>query len=604
MVVQILLVTSLRDITKSDDGTYRCKVVNDYGEDSSYAELFVKEFTLPLYNHTAYVGEHVRFGVTITVHPEPRVTWFKSGQKIKPGDDDRKYAFESDKGLYQLTIHNLTEDDDAEYSILARNKYGEDSCKAKLTVIPHPPPADTTLRPMFKRLLANAECQEGQSVCFEIRISGVPKPTLKWEKDGQPLSCGPNIEVVYEGLDYYALHIRDTLPEDSGYYRVTATNSAGSSSCQAYLKVERLTYVKHEYKSEEEREKHVQKQIDKTLRMAEILSGTETVRFSCAAESSILSVREVSWYKDGNKLKEDSHFMFHYSADGTYELKIHNLTESDQGEYTCEITGEGGVSKTNFQFVGQVFKSIHSQVSSMTEKSKTVEKEAEALKISTQKKSAVTTQEKEVVQEEIIKKSAVSEEAKRSHAEIKASSTKMTVSHGQKVTVKANIEGASEVKWVLNGMELPNSEDYRYGVSGNDHTLTIKKASHKDEGILTCEGKTDQGIVRCQFDMTFSTERSNAPAFITHGGVGGFRGEGRGQWRCGGVQGSGKRAGVLGSWGCSQPPALSGSWQGAGRDMPCSTYFPKAPTLLLLCFLYGTARTLPLFPPPLARAIS
>uniref|UniRef100_A0A8C3F5Z6 Ig-like domain-containing protein n=1 Tax=Chrysemys picta bellii TaxID=8478 RepID=A0A8C3F5Z6_CHRPI len=154
-------------------------------------------------------------------------------------------------------------------------------------------------------------------------------------------------------------------------------------------------------------------------------------------------------------------------------------------------------------------------VSSMTEKSKTVEKEAEALKISTQKKSAVTTQEKEVVQEEIIKKSAVSEEAKRSHAEIKASSTKMTVSHGQKVTVKANIEGASEVKWVLNGMELPNSEDYRYGVSGNDHTLTIKKASHKDEGILTCEGKTDQGIVRCQFDMTFSTERSNAPAFIT-----------------------------------------------------------------------------------------
>uniref|UniRef100_A0A8C3F7H1 Ig-like domain-containing protein n=1 Tax=Chrysemys picta bellii TaxID=8478 RepID=A0A8C3F7H1_CHRPI len=598
----------VKDITKSDDGTYRCKVVNDYGEDIS------------------------EFGVTITVHPEPRVTWFKSGQKIKPGDDDRKYAFESDKGLYQLTIHNLTEDDDAEYSILARNKYGEDSCKAKLTVIPHPPPADTTLRPMFKRLLANAECQEGQSVCFEIRISGVPKPTLKWEKDGQPLSCGPNIEVVYEGLDYYALHIRDTLPEDSGYYRVTATNSAGSSSCQAYLKVERLTYVKHEYKSEEEREKHVQKQIDKTLRMAEILSGTETVpltqateayavssfkktsaieasssvrevksemtetreslssyeryasaekkitaaeeksleeraslkkfkttlpatiltkprsitvsegetarfscdidgeptptvtwlragqaivssrrfqvtrtqykstfeissvqtsdegsyilvvensegrqeapftltvqrspepvkspkrvkspepptahakaksaaegrttpvekvqlptaappkitqqlkveacgdkvRFSCAAESSILSVREVSWYKDGNKLKEDSHFMFHYSADGTYELKIHNLTESDQGEYTCEITGEGGVSKTNFQFVGQ-------------------------------------------------------------------------------------------------------------------------------------------------------------------------------------------------------PPALSGSWQGAGRDMPCSTYFPKAPTLLLLCFLYGTARTLPLFPPPLARAIS
>uniref|UniRef100_A0A8C5SMI3 Ig-like domain-containing protein n=1 Tax=Laticauda laticaudata TaxID=8630 RepID=A0A8C5SMI3_LATLA len=110
---------------------------------------------------------------------------------------------------------------------------------SKLTVVQHAPAEDTTLRPMFKRLLANAECQEGQHVCFEIRVSGIPKPTLKWEKDGQPLSASPNIEVVHEGLDYYALHIRDTLPEDSGYYRVTATNSAGSTSCQAYLKLYR-----------------------------------------------------------------------------------------------------------------------------------------------------------------------------------------------------------------------------------------------------------------------------------------------------------------------------------------------------------------------------
>uniref|UniRef100_A0A493TT88 Ig-like domain-containing protein n=1 Tax=Anas platyrhynchos platyrhynchos TaxID=8840 RepID=A0A493TT88_ANAPP len=266
----------VKDVSKSDDGTYRCKVVNDYGEDSSYAELFVKG-----------VREISEFGVTITVHPEPRVTWFKSGQKIKPGDDDKKYTFESDKGLYQLVINKVTEEDDAEYSIVARNKYGEDSCKAKLTVIPHPPPADATLRPMFKRLLANAECQEGQNVSFEIRVSGVPKPTLTWEKDGQPLSFGPNFDIIHEGLDYYALHIRDTLPEDSGYYRVTATNSAGSTSCQAYLKVERLKYVKREYKTEEEREKHVQRQIDKTLRMAEILSGVEPVPLTQTAQEAL-----------------------------------------------------------------------------------------------------------------------------------------------------------------------------------------------------------------------------------------------------------------------------------------------------------------------------
>lgn len=308
----------IKDIRKSDDGTYRCKVVNDYGEDSSYGELFVigvreqsdyyrcrtvkkvkrrvdamrllerpPEFTLPLFNRTAYIGENIRFGVTITVHPDPQVAWLKSGQKIKPGEDEKKYTFESDKGLYQLIIHNLTTDDDAEYTVVAKNRYGEDSCKAKLTVIPHPAAADNTLRPMFKRLLANAECQEGHSVRFEIRVSGTPKPILKWEKDGQALALGPNIEIIHEGLDYYALFIRDTLPEDSGYYRVTATNSAGSTSCQAYLKVERMRYVKHEYKSEEERKVHVQRQIDKTLRMAEILAGTDSVPLTPVAQQAL-----------------------------------------------------------------------------------------------------------------------------------------------------------------------------------------------------------------------------------------------------------------------------------------------------------------------------
>uniref|UniRef100_A0A3Q2Z2N6 Ig-like domain-containing protein n=1 Tax=Hippocampus comes TaxID=109280 RepID=A0A3Q2Z2N6_HIPCM len=207
----------VKDVEEGDDGVYRCKVVSDDGEDSAYGELFVAtvrslrehyvsrsikklrrrvdkteipykppEFTLPLYNRTAYIGEDVRFGVTITVHPDPRVTWLKNGERIKPGDDDTKYTFLSDKGLYQLMIHNLDMSDDAEYSVMAHNKYGEDSCKARLTVTPHPV-TEETMRPTFKRLLTNVECAEGNSVRFDIRVSGIPTPSLKWEKDGHSL---------------------------------------------------------------------------------------------------------------------------------------------------------------------------------------------------------------------------------------------------------------------------------------------------------------------------------------------------------------------------------------------------------------------------------
>lgn len=293
----------VKDIEESDDGVYRCKVVSDDGEDSAYGELFVEtvrsirehymsrtirklrrrvdktkllqrppEFTLPLYNRTAYIGEDVRFGVTITVHPEPHVTWLKNGEQIK--EDDSKYTFTTDKGLYQLMIHNLDIGDDAEYTVMAHNRFGEDSCKARLTVIPHPVLEDT-MKPMFKRLLANVECTEGDSVRFELRVSGVPTPSLKWEKDGLPLQFGPKVVVIEQDIDYHVLHIRETLLEDDGVYKVTATNSAGSASCQATLKVDRLTYTRREYKSEEEKLRHVQKQIEKTNKMAQHIAATE-----------------------------------------------------------------------------------------------------------------------------------------------------------------------------------------------------------------------------------------------------------------------------------------------------------------------------------------
>uniref|UniRef100_A0A3Q2DHI9 Ig-like domain-containing protein n=1 Tax=Cyprinodon variegatus TaxID=28743 RepID=A0A3Q2DHI9_CYPVA len=260
-------VITINKIVRADDGTYRCKVVNEYGEDSAYAELFVSgvrsyrdffttrvirrtkrrvdtarmlqkppEFTLPLVNRTAYLGEDIRFGVTITVHPEPRVIWHKSGQKLIPGHDDRKYTFISDKGLYQLIIHNLEKEDDAEYSVVARNRYGDDSCKARLTVVPRPKPADLTLRPMFKRLLANIECKEGQNIRFEIRVSAKPEPEIKWFHNGKE---------IHQSSKYFmtnisgvlTLQINNCVTEDSGTYRVICKNAKGETSDYATLDV-------------------------------------------------------------------------------------------------------------------------------------------------------------------------------------------------------------------------------------------------------------------------------------------------------------------------------------------------------------------------------
>lgn len=92
--------------------------------------------------------------------------------------------------------------------------------------------------------------------------------------------------------------------------------------------------------------------------------------------------------------------------------------------------------------------------------------------------------------------------------------SQITMTEGQSVTLKANIPGASDIKWILNGVELINSDQYRYGVSGNYHTLTIKNVSSRDRGIVTCEARTEVGVVKCQFGTTVSEKISNAPSFL------------------------------------------------------------------------------------------
>ena len=73
-----------------------------------------------------------------------------------------------------------------------------------------------------------------------------------------------------------------------------------------------------------------------------------------------------------------------------------------------------------------------------------------------------------------MKKEMVHKEVQSSVKEVKSSHSQMSITEGQSLTLRASIPGASGIRWILNGVELVNSEQYRYGVSGNEQTLTIQ----------------------------------------------------------------------------------------------------------------------------------
>ncbi len=113
-----------------------------------------------------------------------------------------------------------------------------------------------------------------------------------------------------------------------------------------------------------------------------------------------------------------------------------------------------------------------------------------------------------------MKREMVHEEVLTSVKEVKSAYSQMSITEGQSLTLRANIPRASGIRWILNGVDLTNSEQYRYGVSGNDQTLTIRSVSQCDQGVITCQAETERGRVQCQFETTIAAKRSDAPHFL------------------------------------------------------------------------------------------
>lgn len=266
----------IKDAQKSDDSTYRCKVENGFGSSTQQCELCVQlksgkwtrvprtiyftkhkkiakrssgevmrslrhapEFTFPLYNRTIYAGEDVTFAVTVTVHPTPDVTWYHNAQKVKFNSDDKKYIGYQEKGLYRLTICDCDIRDGGDLMVVARNKYGDDTCKASLIVKRKPGKDEVSLRPTFRRLMANQSVHECQSARFDIRVTGHPRPEIIWEKDGKLLRADNHHEMIWEDQQSCYLLIKDVFQPDAGIYKVTARNPAGAASSKASLMIKK-----------------------------------------------------------------------------------------------------------------------------------------------------------------------------------------------------------------------------------------------------------------------------------------------------------------------------------------------------------------------------
>ncbi|XP_029839191.2 roundabout homolog 1 [Ixodes scapularis] len=239
-------------------------------------------------------------------HPEPSVTWFKDGTQVATGTGRIRLL-----GHGSLLIADVRHADQGHYVCRAANLLGTRETPAA-TLSVH-------TKPYFVRVPEDVTTISDESVEFQCKVNGDPKPTVTWRRQDRKMPVGrANIQ------EDKSLRIQNVAPTDEGTYICESENFVGSVLASARLTVHsRPSFL---------------------LRPEDQKVGLNGVaKFHCLATGNPLP--SVFWTREGNQMlmfPGKSHGRFSVTNEGT--LVISSVRKEDKGYYTCSALSVVGSS--------------------------------------------------------------------------------------------------------------------------------------------------------------------------------------------------------------------------------------------------------------------
>ncbi|XP_041477901.1 uncharacterized protein LOC121425834 isoform X6 [Lytechinus variegatus] len=481
---QILMILQVRP---SDSGNYRITLTNEFGVSvssatllvddarTSHAVLFIRKgekdvddrptIVIRLNDQEVQPGDRVQFRVKIQGTPQPTVQWFKNSIEIQT----HPYIEISQTGEHNmLTIPKVGPQDAGTYSVVATNDKGRDVSAATLVVdVPKTP----TAAPHFAQTFGNRRCYEGESLTFECRITGDPKPSVSWFKDGVKVEQG--VFQISEDGQFHKLEILEVFDEDAGVFECRAKNDYGEAICVATLRIKGLGFV-----SEEDYSESIETTTTTTTRV--VYSSTAMSRGRIGQEEApkftqplkSVSVKEgqtatlqaelkgqpeptVKWFKDDKELKSSPKYNISF-AKGKCMLKVSKASAKDDGQYKCTAENKCGnaMCSATLQIQGD-------------------SKPPEIIQ-------GLQGQEK---------------------------------TEGDSVRFEVKITGTPkpDVKWFQNGDQLENSIDIQISDEGDRYILVIPEVFDEDAGEYTVRAENAAGISTSQTILKIRSKSGTAP---------------------------------------------------------------------------------------------
>merc|ERR1719232_1872289 len=149
---------------------------------------------------------------------------------------------------------------------------------------------------------------------MELKMKGYPRPNIKWTKDGKPLEAGDRHRFVYPDPETVAIIIQNVVGDDAGTYKAELHNDLGKASTDVKCGVE------EPYK----------------------------ITAKCTGEP------ELTWYKDGVPINEDSRVKCVKKDAETFELTFQKTATEDNGNWAVIARNPHGEMSQFFQFAAQM----------------------------------------------------------------------------------------------------------------------------------------------------------------------------------------------------------------------------------------------------------
>lgn len=153
------------------------------------------------------------------------VVWHKDNIAIS---SEGNYAMKCEKNKYSLHIKSLEVTDQGVYLCKASNSLGTVTCTTQLKVIK---------KPSFVKTFEPVSTAVNVPLRLECQVDEDTGVAVTWSRDGKKVHQSMDCKLSFEDK-VAVLEIPKSKQKDSGKYVCTATNEAGSSSCEATVTVQ------------------------------------------------------------------------------------------------------------------------------------------------------------------------------------------------------------------------------------------------------------------------------------------------------------------------------------------------------------------------------